>query len=251
LALPQDGEIWFSYCSKVRDVALSMLAVSEISVAGDTLAQPEVFAAALLSRSLLNLRGVVVTAQAGLVVEAGTLSRRCVESSLWMRQLHQDGEGFSKAILDDSEHNMAGLARKISAAVLSGFDENELAVIVPFLTKKKTKRISADGGVPTDDGDRDYGMFKLLSNTFAHPSALALSRHIGADPTTGQAELAVEPAVVAADFHGLFLYAVLAVLSVMESYSDIVHGQPISEDIATLEVEFAAMKEHIEGTQAK
>lgn len=250
MAWPEDGVMWFSYCTKLRDVAMSMFAVSVITVGDDTLAQPKVFAAALLSRSLHNLHGVVVTARAGLLAEAGTLARCCVENSLWMRQLQEDGEGFSKAILEDNTQQVTSLAKRIPAAVLSGFEDEERAFIAQLLNAKRSRKISVGEGNLTEEAERGYMMFKLLSGTFAHPSAMSLSRHIGLEATTKRPEFLVEPPLTAKDFHGLFLYALLAVLSTMEIYSDIVLGVLIHEGVAALEVELADMKACVDATLA-
>ena len=227
---------------------MSMFAVSEIVVEDDTLAQPKVFAAALLSRSLHNLHGVVVTARAGLLTESGTLARCCVENSLWMRQLQEDGEGFSKAILEDNKQQVTSLIKRIPTETLSGFEDEERVFITQLLSAKRSRKISVGEGKLTEEAERDYLMFKLLSGTFAHPSAMSLSRHIGLGATTQRPELLIEPPPTAKDFHGLFLYALLAVLSTMERYSDVVLGMPVHEGVAALEIELDGMKERIDAT---
>lgn len=250
MAWPEDGVMWFSYCAKLHEVAMAMFAVSEIIVEDDTLAQPKIFAATLLSRSLQNLHGVVATARAGLVTEAGTLARCCVENSLWMRQLQMGGEKFSKAILEDNTQQITSLVKRIPASILLSFENEDRAFIAQLLSAKRSQRISVGEGNLTEEAERDYLMFKILSGAFAHPSAMSLSRHIGIDATTQRQELLIEPRLTAKDFHGLFLYALLAVLSTMERYSDIVLGISVHEGVAALEIELAGMKERVDATLA-
>ncbi len=111
---PEDGEPWFAFCDRIRSVALDMLQ-HPVRIGGRPLNNPAPFAAALLSRSLQHLQGVALVAPAGLLVEAASLARACVENALWMRKLHKD-PAFASAIMSDSQHHGASFSAMDGAA---------------------------------------------------------------------------------------------------------------------------------------
>jgi len=187
---PEDGEPWFTFCNRIRSVALDMLQ-HPVQIEGRPLNNPTPFAAALLSRSLQHLQGVGLVARAGLLVEAARLARACVENGLWMRKLHKY-PAFASAIMSDSQHHGASFAKRISKSPLDmGFD-NDYEQFLSEMVARKGEPIAiskTEGG--DENAERDYLLYRLLSNNFAHPSFSSLNRHLTSDMQT--LEIVVEP----------------------------------------------------------
>ena len=108
---------WLLFCGWLRAAAIAVLGASDIKITAAGLAEPRIFAAALLSRTLSNYRGVITMAKLGLLVEARTPTRSCFENVLWIRRLQAEGDVFVQAILADHCHQDASFAKSLAADV--------------------------------------------------------------------------------------------------------------------------------------
>ncbi len=248
MAWPEDGEPWFAFCDRIRSVALDMLQ-HPIRIEGRPLNNPAPFAAALLSRSLQHLQGVALVARAGLLVEAASLARACVENGLWMRKLHKDS-AFASAIMSDSQHHGASFAKRISKSPLDIGLDNDYEQFLSEMVARKGKPIAisnTEGG--DEDAERDYFLYRLLSNNFAHPSFSSLNRHLTSDMQ--MLEIVVEPSVTSEDFDSIFLYALLPLIGMVDYYGQIALGQKDHPRIAALEISLTQLKDQIDARRAR
>lgn len=193
MAWPEDGEAWYAFCDRLRSVSLDMLQ-HPIEIEGRPLNNPAPFAAALLSRSLQHIQGMKLVARAGLLVEAASLARACVENALWMRMLLKEPT-FASAIISDSQHHDASFAKRITKSPLDIGLENDFEQLLSEMIERKGEPIAISKMDSEDeDAERDYLVYRLLSKNFAHPSFSSLKRHLTSDMQTF--EIVVEPGVL-------------------------------------------------------
>lgn len=243
MAWPEDGEPWYVFCNQLRLVSLDMLQHS-IEIEGRPLDNPAPFAAALLSRSLQHLQGIEIVARAGLLVEAASLARACVENALWMRKLHKE-PAFASAIMSDSQHHDASFAKRITNSPLDMGLENDFEQLLSEMVARKGKPIAISKTDSEDeDEERDYLVYRLLSNNFAHPSFSSLTRHLTSDMQA--LEIVVEPSASPQDFDNIFLYAMPSLIGMVDHYGQIALGQKDHPCVAALEVILVQLKSQID-----
>jgi hypothetical protein len=222
--------------SRLRAAAMTVLGASDIKITPSGLAEPRILAAALLSRTLSNYRGVIALAKMGLLVEARTLTRSCFENVLWIRRLQAEGDVFVQAVLADHRHQDANFARSLLPT--SDFlDDEERDFLKGKAGAKGGKRLFLSDGASADGAREEYILFKQFSNEHTHTSALSLSRHVVLDPATGEVSLLVEPSVEDADLLTTLYYASAAVINLMEMYADVTGTRVPGEATQTLAAE--------------
>ena len=211
---------WFVFSDDLRVQALSLLNQPTIELGDKGLAQPKVFAAALLARTITNHKAVVILLRAGLITEARTLTRSCLENVLWMRRLVTEGTDFVDAILDDARQADISFARSLlpAAAFLSSNDRKDLQ---QHAMLKGPRKISPSDNADKDEAQSEYLIFKGLSGDSAHPSAKALSRHVPTDADGYIEEFFVEPPMNSQDLGFTLHFATTALLNAMGLYVDI------------------------------
>ncbi len=222
---------WLAFSDDLRVQALHLLNQPAIELGDNGLAQPKVFAAALLARTITNHKAVLMLLRAGLITEARTLTRSCLENVLWMRRLAAEGTEFVNAILDDARQADISFARTLLpvAAFLSDQERKELQ---QHAMLKGPKKISPSDNADRDEAQSEYLIFKGLSGDSAHPSAKALSRHIPTNVDGYTKEFFVEPPMSAQDLGFTLHFATTAMLNAMGLYVD---SQPSAEAKAIIE----------------
>jgi hypothetical protein len=108
---------WFLFSDELRINALHLLNQPTLELGDAGLAQPKVFAAALLARTITNHKAVLMLLRAGLITEARTLTRSCLENVLWMRRIKAEGMEFVTAILDDARQADISFAKTLLPSV--------------------------------------------------------------------------------------------------------------------------------------
>lgn len=222
---------WLNFSDDLRIQALHLLNQPSMELGDKGLAQPMVFAAALLARTITNHKAVLILLRAGLITEARTLTRSCLENVLWMRRLASEGTNFVDAILDDARQADISFARTLlpAAAFLSNEERKELQQQAML---KGPKKINPSDNADKDEAQSEYLIFKGLSGDSAHPSAKALSRHLPSNAEGYIEEFFVEPPMTAQDFGFTLHFATTALLNAMSLY---VNSQPSAEAEAIIE----------------
>jgi hypothetical protein len=221
---------WFAFSDDLRINALHLLNQPTLELGDAGLAQPRVFAAALLARTITNHKGVLLLLRAGLITEARTLTRSCLENVLWMRRLAAEGMEFVTAILDDARQADISFARTLlpAAAFLSEQERKELQ---QHAMLKGPKKISPSDKTDGAEARSEYLIFKGLSGDSAHPSAKALSRHVPANADGWIEEFFVEPPMNAQDLGFTLHFATTALFNAMGLYVDV---QPSDQGAAIM-----------------
>ena len=221
---------WFAFSDDLRINALHLLNQPTLELGDAGLAQPRVFAAALLARTITNHKGVLLLLRAGLITEARTLTRSCLENVLWMRRLAAEGMEFVTAILDDARQADISFARTLlpAAAFLSEQERKELQQHAMI---KGPKKISPSDKADGAEAQSEYLIFKGLSGDSAHPSAKALSRHVPTNADGWIEEFFVEPPMNAQDLGFTLHFATTALLNAMGLYVDV---QPSDQGVTIM-----------------
>ena len=224
---------WFQFSDELRINALHLLNQPTLELGDKGLAQPKVFAATLLGRTITNHKGVLLLLRTGLIAEARTLTRSCLENVLWMRRLKAEGMEFVDAILDDARQADISFARTLlpAAAFLSDQERKELQ---QHAMLKGPKKISPSDKADDAEAQREYLLFKGLSGDSAHPSAKALSRHLPSNSEGYIEEFFVEPPMNKQDLGFTLHFATSALLNAMGLYVDVQpsdHGAVIMQDV--------------------
>ena len=222
---------WLEFSDDLRVQALHLLNQPVMELGEEGLAQPRVFVAALLARTITNYKAVIMLLRAGLITEARTLTRSCLENVLWMRRLAAEGKDFVNAILDDARQADISFARTLlpAAEFLSDEERKELQ---QHAMLKGPKKISPSDKADKDEAQSEYLIFKGLSGDSAHPSAKALSRHVPTNAEGYIEDFFVEPPMNARDCGFTLHFATAAMFNAMRLYVD---SQPSAEAVAIIE----------------
>jgi len=174
---------WLKYCRRLYDAGLRIISESDLMAVGSNVKDPKVLALALVCRTLSNFNAAVIMIEAGLIVEARTLTRSCFENLLWLAQLADRRDEFVAEMVRDEVTSQQGRG-KIAlswAERLEGDTEYEIPLrkrlddLSAKYPKAKAIRFS-DLGKGNNIND-SYMWFKVLSADAAHPSLDSLSRY--------------------------------------------------------------------------
>jgi len=178
-------EQWLAFAGRLIALAYAIFGEARIDVTEKLFGEPKILSLALLCRTMGNFKGVIALTKETLVVEARTLTRSCYENLYCMAALIEQGDDFVKAMhLDqmrsfrsqgefllegvDSEHigdaEFVGKIRKRIKELKSRWPKAN------FLNPKQTAKNSAL--------KESYLLYSKLSSDAAHPSILALKRHL-------------------------------------------------------------------------
>ena len=173
---------WIAHGDKLLQLAGVIYSEADLIESESGASDPKVIALALLCRTVGNFRGGVIMVEQGLIVEARTLARSCVENLIWIDALAQGGAEFVKEIVENEYKSKEARGQVLAKWAGSQPTEppfaKELHAYLKGI-KGKSKNLlnvktTAQSGVLKDS----YIIYGQLSSDSAHPSADALSRHI-------------------------------------------------------------------------
>ena len=222
---------WFAFSDTIQIKAMSLLDQETIHLGSGGLSQPKVFAASLLSRTIMNHKAVLILLRANLISEARTLTRSCLENVLWMRRLKDEGANFVEAILDDARWADISFAKTLLPASDFMTDEEREEVRLHSVVKGP-KKINPSDNTGSREAKHEYILFKALSGDSAHPSSKALSRHLPKDEQGFIADFFVEPPVNTQEVGYTIHFATTALINAMRLYAEM---QPSIDDAAMLD----------------
>jgi Family of unknown function (DUF5677) len=148
-------------------------------------AEPKILALALTARTYLNLQGVIAVAKEGLVVEARTLARSCFENLFFAARLVETGDEFVKAMYD---HDLKSL-RSRGEFIIEDLDDldpfgtrmtEQLRAQLRALKKRRpnAKLLNPKEAIKDSAIKSAYLLYSQLSADAAHPTIVALKRHL-------------------------------------------------------------------------
>jgi hypothetical protein len=116
---------WMEYGRRLYDSGIAVLAEADTVTVGAKVRDPKVLAMALLTRTLSNFNGAHILIDAGMIVEARTLTRCCFENLLWLAELAARRETFVEEMVRDQVSSQQARGKM----VLSWGDKIEDAVV--------------------------------------------------------------------------------------------------------------------------
>jgi hypothetical protein len=109
VSTPVDRKAWWlKYCRGLYDAGLRIISESDLMTVGSDVKDPKVLALALASRTLSNFNGAVMMVEAGLIVEARTLTRSYFENLLWLAELADRRDEFVAEMVRDEVASQQG-----------------------------------------------------------------------------------------------------------------------------------------------
>jgi hypothetical protein len=248
-------ERWLAFADRLIALAYAIFGEAKIDITDKLFGDPKILSLALLCRTVGNFKGVVALTKQGLVVEARTLTRSCYENLYCMAALIEQGDDFVKAMHQDqmrsfrsqgeflledidSEHiGDAEFVEKLRARV------KEIKSRWPkanFLTPKQTVK----GSVLR----QSYLLYSKLSGDAAHPSILALKRHLVRFEENGEqvVGLDVNPPEKGNEIAETINLACNAMIGACVAANQILDGLSVNDEVRRLFVEY----DKLSGTQS-
>ena len=179
---------WFAHARALHTAGLAIIREADRMTVGADVRDPKVLALSLLCRTLSNTNGATVLVEAGLIVEARTLTRCCFENLLWIAELADKGAEFVTQMVEDEVASRQGRGRMAlswserleeAAPYEKGLRESLERMSAKY-PKSKPIRYSELG--KTQGIDDSYMWYRLLSGDAAHRSLSALSRYFVRQP---------------------------------------------------------------------
>lgn len=192
---PFDRQDWFDLENEMQNTITSIIASTDVKYTENGLNDLVIYAATLLFRTLSAVRSVFELASKGFLVESNIIARSCVENVLWLRGLKARGMDFVQEILSDSLRADASLAELILAMPGISLDQDAKQLADAQIQAKAKVIIKLRDISDTSEAGTDYSVFRMLSNSHAHPSIRSLDRHLERSPETGAYTLCMDPEV--------------------------------------------------------
>jgi hypothetical protein len=178
-------EHWLAFANRLIALAFAIFGEAKIEITEKLFGEPKILSLALLCRTVGNFKGVVALTKEGLVVEARTLTRSCYENLYCMGALIEQGDDFVKAMHQDQMRSF----RSQGEFLLEGIRPEHIgdADFVEQLRERvkelksrwpKASFLNPKQTVKNSVLKQSYLIYSKLSGDAAHPSILALKRHL-------------------------------------------------------------------------
>jgi hypothetical protein len=185
-AAPAVGkEQWLAFADRLIALAYAIFEEANFNITEKVFGEPKILSLALLCRTIGNFKGVIALTKERLVVEARTLTRSCYENLYCMAALIEQGDEFVKAMHQDQMRSF----RSQGEFLLEGIDPEDvgdaefveqLRTRVKEIKSRWPKAVFLTPKQTVKDGvlKQSYLIYSKLSSEAAHPSIIALKRHL-------------------------------------------------------------------------
>ena len=182
-----ENDWWFLFVEKLNSVGQSLLHGLNVKIEADG-ADSDLLAMLLFTRALSNFQGTVLMAERGMVVEARTLARSCLETTFCLVAMIQGKTEFADEFRRASLQSRRGRAQfilkepdRLAFTDIESVDSlrkyaEQLEKHPEKLSGLKFEQIAEKIGL-----DDMYLFYRQLSADAAHPSIEALSRYVRDD----------------------------------------------------------------------
>jgi hypothetical protein len=237
---------WVELGDKLLQLAGEIYAEADLFETNLGATDSKVVALTLLCRTVSNFRGAMMMVDQGLIVEARTLTRSCLENLIFIDALAKDGHDFVKDIVANDYKS-----REVRGQVLAEWAGNQndeppfAKKLHKFLKSIKGKsktminvKTIAQSGVLKDS----YIIYGLLSSDAAHPSADSLSRHTQRD-NADQLTIVAEGITNIDEILETEQFVCSFLLGVCVATNQILGGLPAGKKLAATFEEFNALRQ--------
>jgi hypothetical protein len=179
------NEQWLAFADRLIALAYAIFGEAKIEITEKLLGEPNILSLALLCRTVGNFKGVVAMTKERLVAEARILTRSCYENLYCMGALIEQGDLFVKAM----HHDQIRSFRTQGEFLLEGISSEHIGdaeFVDQLRTRVKEMRahwpkasfLTPKETVKNSVLKQSYLIYSKLSGDAAHPSILALKRHL-------------------------------------------------------------------------
>jgi hypothetical protein len=248
-----DSVVSMAFAKKLIDAAYSILATATLKLGPKGGGEVDVLAVTLLARTAQHLKGVMMLAKAGLVVEARILTRCCFENELWIAGLEKESDKFADRMLHDEikSRQLRGEFLFRAKGSRSTLEDDKGEKLRAWLQESKAtfpnaKMLSpkevARGGTLEDA----YVFYGQLSSDSAHPSLQALNRHIVTMKESGEEirGIDVSPLPEPAEIEDTLIIACLAMIGCCIGVNQILGGTNGGNGLEALTEEYKEIMGH-------
>lgn len=231
---------WYALADKLVQTSAQICADAEIPVTEKRTADPQVLSLTLLGRTRNNFKGMLLLAREGLVVEARTLARSCLENLFHVSGLQRRGDEFVHEMLHDemaSRKNRGGfiIGKPQRTAGFEAGQEEKLREYLRSLDKQypKARFISPKGAAADGPVEDMYVFYSQISADAAHPTVTSLNRHVVVFEENGEKLLGLDVAPVPGqeEIENTLQLASCAFLGVCVAINEIVKSKAANDQL--------------------
>ena len=185
-------EQWLAFADRLIALTYAVFGEAKIEITEKLFGEPKILALALLCRTLGNFKGVIACARESLIVETRTLTRSCYENLYCMAALIDQGDDFVKAMHQDQMRSFRSQAEFLLEDIDNEhIGDTELVEQLRAVKEIKARWPKANFLTPKQTVKdsvlrQSYLIYRKLSGDAAHPSILALKRHLVRFPPSRQ-----------------------------------------------------------------
>ncbi|WP_454760828.1 DUF5677 domain-containing protein [Caulobacter segnis] len=170
-----DSDDWFRLTNDLSE-ALQAIAFSCTELCHGVPFERDSMAAFLMLRGVQTYQGAIIMAERGMVTEARILVRSLLEDTFCAAGLHDNADDMLKMIRDDHDASRKGRAKVILANGIGGADSRKLNELVAEI--QGANYFSPEKAAKLGPLQKQYILYKQISDDAAHPSANSLKRHM-------------------------------------------------------------------------
>jgi len=242
---------WLAFGERLNATGQCVLSEVPITLAEGQATDPIFVAFLLLIRTMSNFQGTILMAERGMVVEARTLARSCIENAICVGALHRGEDAFVDRMLYGSLPAHKGkasfLLKQFGGLQFSGEAlEKCLREHVDQLNRQWGALGSAKLEASVEEGGiRElYLAYRQLSGDAAHPSVAALSRYVVPDESGRSIRmLRAGPSMNPAEIAETLNMACGAVIAACAGVDDMIGGMTAGQSLAALRREYQVMND--------
>ena len=243
-------QTWDLLAQRLYAKGMDMFVAASPPLTSSGARDPKVVALTLLARTLKAMQATDMLIEAGLIVEARTVTRSIHENLFYAAALTKTGEAF----VQELENDDISIRRKRAKGLLEFFEKQdggktdrhaELEAYREHLweTHGKIAEISMAKAAQAGGVHDAFIAYRELSTDAAHPSAASLSRHVIAhdDPDGPPFTVVDEPALDPLEDVDTLELLCMAVLGVIVAVNETLGGVAAGERLDGLGEEFTRL----------
>lgn len=247
MGIVQEIARWRALAQEILECGQKLFFSYEIPVTDKRSADPMVIAAALLARSMSNMRGALLLIDAKRLVEARVIVRCCLENSYWIAALADGGDEFVREMQHDElvHRHIRGQNFMYTFQNLDVAVEKRMRDLMHQSAKrsKNKKSLNPKSVAQRADFRKSYILYEMFSSDSAHPSIDALSQYIIIDKFTGERGIDFEPIVKESALAETLQYLCLATLRVCGGVDVILGNTVANPELNALVKEYTSISQ--------
>lgn len=250
---------WMTLIIDIGNVGLDIFLSADMSKTDRGFADVKSIALTLLTRTLSNIKGVMLQLDAKRIVEARIVTRCVLENFYWIIGLATEGDAFARKMYDDEINHRRAQGQQIfdaEIALEAGVrqrlrdflrDSKPQSKKAPSLTPKQVARIRR--------GFEKTHIFYGQLSSDAHPSFTALNRYVVPETHPAGGGFDIEPVVTDREIEETCDYLCMAAVGVCVAANQILGGVPAAAALNGIAERYAALSPMRplpqQGTQSK